>query len=76
MWLQAEKLFDHVSFKEDQKEKGIKGIISGLRVFPDMPPIQKNADTFIATSDGISANSIEAFGNYWTKWSFLAIFRG
>ena len=44
--------------------KGIKGIISRLRFFPDIPPILENADTFVATSDQISAKSNEAFGNY------------
>ena len=43
---------------------GIKGIISGLRFFSDIPPIHKNANTFVATSDQISEKSDAAFGNY------------
>ena len=43
----------------------IKGIISRLRFFPDIPPINKNAHTFVATSDQISAKSEESFRNYW-----------
>ena len=41
--------------------EGIKGIISGLRYFPDIPTIHKNADTCDATSDQISEKSNEAF---------------
>ena len=41
-----------------------------------MPPIQKNANTFVATSEKISANSIEAFGNYWPKCQFFEGLRG
>ena len=51
------------SFRNPIVLEGIKGIISWLRFFPDIPPINKNADTFVATSDQISAKSIEAFGN-------------
>ena len=42
----------------------LKGIIPRLIFFQDVLPINKNADTFVATSDQISAKSNEAFGNY------------
>ena len=52
LWLNGIKNVLTFSFKQDQGNKGIKGIISGLRIFQDTPPIQKNENTFVPGGGG------------------------